>query len=433
MGKTKALLIGINRYRKMEDYDNLASSNTNVKIVKMGLERCLKLSPENNKVCKGLHRNEINKGELIKFLNENISDMNDDDTLILYFTGHGDKGKIVLSDGSMTYQELMGIIEQKRIKNKVIILDCCYAGSFDIDKVDIEHNSDMQYLIEHGYALMASCSENEESFLYDGKFNGQKCKVSPFSFLLSVALISCPYVNYNFYNGNLPLDYINKRLGELINTYINLNEKIQLFDFEELCSIPDNLKKQKILPDGITIAEMEANKGRNIEYIYKTNIHGGVMFDVKNIMLKKQVVNWKKIKGIFSKEVQTINNEIIKVDISVQKFISAFEKYCNKEIEEDELIKILAPTNKELETFENELINDNQYMVSIRETELSYYQIRLRNLKKIASSLRYAYDPKWLWAVGDKNERRKSTQDRICYYNMELSKIREILVSMDKN
>lgn len=97
------------------------------------------------------------------------------------------------------------------------------------------------------------------------------------------------------------------------------------------------------------------------------------------------------------------------------------------------MIKILAPTNKELETFENELINDNQYMVSIRETELSYYQIRLRNLKKIASSLRYAYDPKWLWAVGDKNERRKSTQDRICYYNMELSKIREILVSMDKN
>ena len=73
MGKTKALLIGINRYRNMEDYDNLASSNTNVKIVKMGLERCLKLSPENIKVCKGLHRNEINKGELIKFLNENIS------------------------------------------------------------------------------------------------------------------------------------------------------------------------------------------------------------------------------------------------------------------------------------------------------------------------------------------------------------------------
>lgn len=163
MGKTKALLIGINRYRNMEDYDNLASSNTNVKIVKMGLERCLKLSPENIKVCKGLHRNEINKGELIKFLNENISDMNDDDTLILYFTGHGDKGKIVLSDGSMTYQELMDIIEQKQIKNKVLILDCCYAGSFDIDKIDIEPNSDMQYLIEHGYALMASCSENEEN------------------------------------------------------------------------------------------------------------------------------------------------------------------------------------------------------------------------------------------------------------------------------
>lgn len=431
MGKTKALLIGINRYRNMEDYDNLASSNTNVKIVKMGLERCLKLSPENIKVCKGLHRNEINKGELIKFLNENISDMNDDDTLILYFTGHGDKGKIVLSDGSMTYQELMDIIEQKQIKNKVLILDCCYAGSFDIDKIDIEPNSDMQYLIEHGYALMASCSENEESFLYDGKFNGQKCKVSPFSFYLTASLIALPYWQLNIYNGKLSLDDIDNRLRQMIESSKNKKEDF-LFDYVEWNKMKSEHKisNLKFPSSNIVIATIDLSENCNTKYIYKTNIHGSVMFDVQsenpeNIIRR----DWKKVKNYFPNEVKKIQNEIKKTDDIAQMFIHAFREYCNQDIDEDELIHILADINKKLRDLENNI----SFSKNEGSDDLQYYEVGMNNLKALASRFGYYYDPDCFGIIGNSEERKKETLIAIRFYNNELSRIEEIESLMYKN
>ncbi|MFR8139374.1 MAG: caspase family protein [Blautia hansenii] len=431
MGKTKALLIGINRYRNMEDYDNLASSNTNVKIVKMGLERCLKLSPENIKVCKGLHRNEINKGELIKFLNENISDMNDDDTLILYFTGHGDKGKIVLSDGSMTYQELMDIIEQKQIKNKVLILDCCYAGSFDIDKIDIEPNSDMQYLIEHGYALMASCSENEESFLYDGKFNGQKCKVSPFSFYLTASLIALPYWQLNIYNGKLSLDDIDNRLRQMIESSKNKKEDF-LFDYVEWNKMKSEHKisNLKFPSSNIVIATIDLSENCNTKYIYKTNIHGSVMFDVQsenpeNIIRR----DWKKVKNYFPNEVKKIQNEIKKTDDIAQMFIHAFREYCNQDIDEDELIHTLADINKKLRDLENNI----SFSKNEGSDDLQYYEVGMNNLKALASRFGYYYDPDCFGIIGNSEERKKETLIAIRFYNNELSRIEEIESLMYKN
>lgn len=431
MGKTKALLIGINRYRNMEDYDNLASSNTNVKIVKMGLERCLKLSPENIKVCKGLHRNEINKGELIKFLNENISDMNDDDTLILYFTGHGDKGKIVLSDGSMTYQELMDIIEQKQIKNKVLILDCCYAGSFDIDKIDIEPNSDMQYLIEHGYALMASCSENEESFLYDGKFNGQKCKVSPFSFYLTASLIALPYWQLNIYNGKLSLDDIDNRLRQMIESSKNKKEDF-LFDYVEWNKMKSEHKisNLKFPSSNIVIATIDLSENCNTKYIYKTNIHGSVMFDVQsenpeNIICR----DWKKVKNYFPNEVKKIQNEIKKTDDIAQMFIHAFREYCNQDIDEDELIHTLADINKKLRDLENNI----SFSKNEGSDDLQYYEVGMNNLKALASRFGYYYDPDCFGIIGNSEERKKETLIAIRFYNNELSRIEEIESLMYKN
>ena len=431
MGKTKALLIGINRYRNMEDYDNLASSNTNVKIVKMGLERCLKLSPENIKVCKGLHRNEINKGELIKFLNENISDMNDDDTLILYFTGHGDKGKIVLSDGSMTYQELMDIIEQKQIKNKVLILDCCYAGSFDIDKIDIEPNSDMQYLIEHGYALMASCSENEESFLYDGKFNGQKCKVSPFSFYLTASLIALPYWQLNIYNGKLSLDDIDNRLRQMIESSKNKKEDF-LFDYVEWNKMKSEHKisNLKFPSSNIVIATIDLSENCNTKYIYKTNIHGSVMFDVQsenpeNIIRR----DWKKVKNYFPNEVKKIQNEIKKTDDIAQMFIHAFREYCNQDIDEDELIHTLADINKKLRDLENNI----SFSKNEGSDDLQYYEVGMNNLKALASRFGYYYDPDCFGIIRNSEERKKETLIAIRFYNNELSRIEEIESLMYKN
>ena len=430
MGKTKALLVGINRYRKLEGYDNLASSNTNVKIVKIGLERLLKLSPEDIKICKGSHRNEINKKEFVKFLHENISNMCDDDTLILYFTGHGDKGKIVLSDGSIMYQELIDIIEQKQIKNKVLILDCCYSGGINLNEIKAESNNNIQYLIEHGYAVLASCSKNEECFLCDGRFKGQKCKMSPFSFSLSVSLIAFPYY-LNNYNGELSLDDVNGTLRHIIETNKNRKEGF-LFDYKELIEIPPELRPSslKYLQNDFIIARINLNENCNTKYIYKTNMHGSVMFDIQskkpdNITRR----DWKKVKVSLPSEVKKIQDEIKKTDSVAQMFIHAFREYCNQDIDEDELIKALADINEQLKELEDNIgVSKNE-----GSDDLQYYEVRLNNLKVLASRFGYYYDPNYFKLIGDEEERKEKTLEIIGYYDKELARIQKIESLMYKN
>lgn len=421
MGKTKALLVGINRYDKMKNYNNLSSS-INVKIVKMGLERCLKLLPENIKICKGAHKKEICKCEFIKFLSENISVMGDDDTLILYFTGHGDKGKIVLSDGSMTYQEIIDIIEQKQIKNKVLVLDCCYSGSFDIDEIKME--SDVQLLIEHGYAVLASCSKNEECSLCDGKFKGQKCRISPFSFYLTASLIALPYWQLNIYNGKLSLDDIDNRLRQMIESSKNKKEDF-LFDYVEWNKMNSEHKisNLKFPPSNIVIATINLSENCNTKYIYKTNIHGSVMFDVQSEKSENIIRrDWEKAKNCFPNEVKKIQDEINKTDDMAQIFIHAFREYCNQDINEDELIKTLADINKTLRGIENDCSIAKEKMSD----NLVYYEIGLNNLKTLASRLGYCYDPNYFKFIGDEEERKRKTLEIIDCYDKELTRIKEI-------
>lgn len=428
MGKTKALLVGINRYDKMKNYNNLSSS-INVKIVKMGLERCLKLLPENIKICKGVHKKEICKCEFIKFLSENISDMGDDDTLILYFTGHGDKGKIVLSDGSMTYQEIIDIIEQKQIKNKVLVLDCCYSGSFDIDEIKME--SDVQLLIEHGYAVLASCSKNEECSLCDGKFKGQKCRISPFSFYLTASLIALPYWQLNIYNGKLSLDDIDNSLRQMIESSKNKKEDF-LFDYVERNKMKSEHKisNLKFPSSNIVIATIDLSENCNTKYIYKTNIHGSVMFDVQNEKPENIIRrDWKKVKNCFPNEVKKIQSEIKKTDDIAQMFIHVFREYCNQDIDENELIHTLADMNKKLRDLENNIsVSKNE-----GSDDLQYYEVGLNNLKALASRFGYYYDPDCFGAIGNSEERKKETLIAIRFYNNELSRIEEIESLMHKN
>lgn len=429
MGKTKALLVGVNIYKQLEDYGNL-STYTNIRILKMGIERCLKLPPENIKILrKGVH-----KRRFVKFLSENISDMNDDDTLILYFTGHGDKGKIVLNDGSMTYKEIVDIIEQRQIKNKVLILDCCYSGSFDIDEIEMERN--IQLLIGHGYAVLASCSKNEDCSLCDGrfkgkermisdeKFEGQKCRISPFSFYLTAALISLPYLQLNVYNGKLSLDDIDNRLRWMIENSKNKKEDF-LFDYIELNKMKSEhkLSNLKFPPSNIVIATIDLSKNCNTRYIYKTNMRGSVMFDVQskepeNIIRR----DWKKVKNCFPNEVKIIQNEIKKTDGIAQMFIHAFQEYCNQDIDEDKLIHTLADINKKLRDLENNIsISKND-----GSDDLQYYEVGLNNLKALASSLGYCYDPNYFKFTGDEEERKEKTLEIISYYDKELTRIEKI-------
>lgn len=84
---------------------------------------------------------------LIKGLNVGI-----DNTLLFYFSGHGGKNCLVLSDGLIELQDLINTIEQIQTKNKIVILDSCHPGGFALDTVPtIDIDETIEHLGTHTY------------------------------------------------------------------------------------------------------------------------------------------------------------------------------------------------------------------------------------------------------------------------------------------
>lgn len=95
---------------------------------------------------------------------------NDIDVALFYFSGHGfvDKtgGYLIGSDTEnpdegFSMNELQTIINQSTIKNKIIILDCCYSGALGTipDNYGLSDNS----IISSGTTILSSSRKTESS------------------------------------------------------------------------------------------------------------------------------------------------------------------------------------------------------------------------------------------------------------------------------
>lgn len=57
-----------------------------------------------------------------------------DDTVVLYFSGHGSPGSFVCYDGYLKYQSVFKILKECSAKNKIVIADACYSGKMRTGK-----------------------------------------------------------------------------------------------------------------------------------------------------------------------------------------------------------------------------------------------------------------------------------------------------------
>lgn len=93
----------------------------------------------------------------------------DADVALFYFSGHGyidaNGGQLVfpsdISNGShgnigIQMSEIMDIVNTSKVKNKIIILDCCYSG--DIGKISPTSSGSK---LEPGVSILTACRENE--------------------------------------------------------------------------------------------------------------------------------------------------------------------------------------------------------------------------------------------------------------------------------
>lgn len=93
-----------------------------------------------------------------------LSSCQEKDTLLFYFSGHGNSGKLVLSDDTISINDVINQIKDCTSQRKIIILDCCHSGDFNFQQIaQLDNNTDINEFIGNGCAIMASCSAYETS------------------------------------------------------------------------------------------------------------------------------------------------------------------------------------------------------------------------------------------------------------------------------
>lgn len=172
----KALIVGINEYVS-EDLD-LFGCVEDASQIKMLLDSHANGDP--NFECKLLtNPNFTTTRNLKSEVKELFKNSKDIEIALFYFSGHGfvneTGGFLIASDTNhaeegISMNELQTIINQSNIKNKVIILDCCFSGAQGVlpDNYGLSDNS----LISSGTTILTAARKDEVSLeVIDNKGN----------------------------------------------------------------------------------------------------------------------------------------------------------------------------------------------------------------------------------------------------------------------
>ena len=159
MGTTKVLLVGVCEYLTVKCL-SLPMCKNDLFAMRTAFIRGLNISPKNIHLCGETGIVTVN--ELITSIYTVLKDTSEDDTFIFYFSGHGGKNCLVLSDGFIELQDLINTIEQIQTKNKIAIIDSCHSGGFALDSVPaIDIDETVEHFAGRGFAVLASCGSEQ--------------------------------------------------------------------------------------------------------------------------------------------------------------------------------------------------------------------------------------------------------------------------------
>lgn len=181
-GDTYALIASVGDYESM-DTINLPSYEEDSRLMYDALVEGLKVKKEHIRIPGNEgYLTSRNLALCLKDFNELL---NEGDTFIFYFSGHGNRGNIVLSDDTVSLSSMINYIDQMSAGQKTIFLDCCYAGDFPrMETKQMELWDVIDSFVGHGTAILASSSANQISRTALGG------KSSLFTLFLSSSLLS---------------------------------------------------------------------------------------------------------------------------------------------------------------------------------------------------------------------------------------------------
>ena len=161
MGTTKVLLVGACKYLTVK-CSSLPMCRNDLFAMRKALFKGLNISPGNIHLCgeTGI----VTKNDFIASIYTVLKDISENDTFIFFFSGHGGKNCLVLSDGLIELQDLLNTIEQIQAKNKIAIIDSWHSGGFSLENVPaIDINETVEHFAGRGFAVLASCGADQYS------------------------------------------------------------------------------------------------------------------------------------------------------------------------------------------------------------------------------------------------------------------------------
>ncbi|MCY9277527.1 caspase family protein [Bacillus haynesii] len=238
MNSIKAISIGVSEYF-LEGATDLPFCQNDLSVIKHTLANRLKI--ERNNIFSLGESGTVKKDTLIQSLFHLKDIVSDSDTLIFYFSGHGttisENHYLVCSDGLISTQEIIEYLEEINSKNKLILLDCCYAGNFSISHtVQFRIEEAISEFSGKGYAVFASSSASQVSGFHSEK------PISLFTNFLCEAIL---------------------------DTHIVKKGKISLYDIQKLTSFYLNIWNKK-------------NPERKQTPIFRSNMGGTIYFEVED-------------------------------------------------------------------------------------------------------------------------------------------------------
>lgn len=160
----KAVIIGVSAYA--DPHNNLPKCLNDIYAIRQALIVGLNAKADNIYLYGENQTVYINDFYLA--FNEIIKQINNTDTFIFYFSGHGYKQNnnnyLAFSDGFLSIEAIIRDIDNISCKNKIVIIDSCHSGNKDVylqSKIDINETADQ--FVGHGCAIMASCDLEEYS------------------------------------------------------------------------------------------------------------------------------------------------------------------------------------------------------------------------------------------------------------------------------